>query len=359
MGTARTTIKAHNQPQEHICLYSLNMSASKSISVHCALHTQGSLRNNAPSPPCKRGLLFAPSLEAKFRSHAPPLTNRISGASRRSQVRMSAEAENKPEVVKAAENMGFDLSEGIFGFTPFSELWVGRLAMSGFAIGLGNEFATGKGILMQLGLCDGSPNYAVFAVLMAALVASVGTSTTKTLFDVQNGSMNASQLKRYAQFFGINDKAVEDASKRLKKFGDFTSPDNVRDIDNARANMPADRVLAIDSLEASTSAAADMKGGNGPFSQLGVVEIDAAAANMKAVDTPSTVTKGIWQTDSAGLTAIDELAYAKDVEMRNGRWAMVGFATAILVEAGTGMGILPQLIFYFKLIGLLGPDSGF
>lgn len=38
------------------------------------------------------------------------------------------------------------------GFTPFNELWNGRLAMLGFAIGLATELLTGKGIFEQLGL---------------------------------------------------------------------------------------------------------------------------------------------------------------------------------------------------------------
>jgi len=39
-----------------------------------------------------------------------------------------------------------------FGFTDFAETWNGRLAMLGFAIGLGTELLTGQGILSQLGL---------------------------------------------------------------------------------------------------------------------------------------------------------------------------------------------------------------
>jgi hypothetical protein len=39
-----------------------------------------------------------------------------------------------------------------FGFVNFAETWNGRLAMLGFAIGLGTELLTGQGILGQLGL---------------------------------------------------------------------------------------------------------------------------------------------------------------------------------------------------------------
>ena len=39
-----------------------------------------------------------------------------------------------------------------FGFSEFAETWNGRLAMLGFVIGIATEFATGQGILSQLGL---------------------------------------------------------------------------------------------------------------------------------------------------------------------------------------------------------------
>lgn len=55
-------------------------------------------------------------------------------------------AVSDPEVVEssgalesAARGMGYDTSEGIFGFNPFAELWVGRLAMSGFTVGFAEE----------------------------------------------------------------------------------------------------------------------------------------------------------------------------------------------------------------------------
>ena len=50
--------------------------------------------------------------------------------------------------------------------------------------------------------------------------------------------------------------------------------------------------------------------------------------------------------------------YARQVEITNGRWAMLGFLTAIIIEAGTGRGILLQLVGYAKALNLLGPASG-
>lgn len=41
------------------------------------------------------------------------------------------------------------------------------------------------------------------------------------------------------------------------------------------------------------------------------------------------------------------------------RWAMLGFASAILIEAFSGDGIVGQLIFYCRFLGLLGDQSGF
>lgn len=38
---------------------------------------------------------------------------------------------------------------------------------------------------------------------------------------------------------------------------------------------------------------------------------------------------------------------------------MLGFAAAILIEAATGDGVIGQGILYAKVLGLLGPNSGF
>ena len=43
-----------------------------------------------------------------------------------------------------AENIGLPVGEGLFGFTPFAEVWVGRLAMMGFITSIVEETITGK-----------------------------------------------------------------------------------------------------------------------------------------------------------------------------------------------------------------------
>lgn len=57
--------------------------------------------------------------------------------------------------------------------------------------------------------------------------------------------------------------------------------------------------------------------------------------------------------------ATGELAFARGIEITNGRWAMMGFLIAILVEAYSGQGIIGQLILWAKWSGLLGGQSGF
>ena len=42
--------------------------------------------------------------------------------------------------------------ENKLGFTRFSELWNGRLAMVGFVAAMAVEYFTGQGILGQLGI---------------------------------------------------------------------------------------------------------------------------------------------------------------------------------------------------------------
>lgn len=45
-----------------------------------------------------------------------------------------------------------ETQENKFGFTRFSEVWNGRLAMIGFVAAMVVEYFTGQGILGQLGI---------------------------------------------------------------------------------------------------------------------------------------------------------------------------------------------------------------
>ena len=46
-------------------------------------------------------------------------------------------------------------------------------------------------------------------------------------------------------------------------------------------------------------------------------------------------------------------------QLQNGRWAMLGFLAALIVEAATGRGIIGQVFLYLRASGLLGEASGF
>lgn len=289
-------------------------------------------------------LPFAPSLQ-------------VSRTQQRVCFKVAAQSESRSEM---AAKYGLDSTEGIFGFKPFGELWVGRAAMGGFAIGLGTEILTGQGILQQVGLSDGEPNGALFALIAAGLVIPTLLATSKTLVDLQTGDMTMRQFLRYAKFFGLDEEAAAKASRNLKK-GDFTGPNDKSAIDAAREDMPADRVLGM-KAEASVAndAAATMKSSGDMFERQTAESIESSAdalrPGMNVLAEGQDLPQAVWLKEKP---VYDESAYARDVELRNGRWAMVGFATAILIEAASGGGIIPQLIFYGKASGLLGAESGF
>ena len=94
-------------------------------------------------------------------------------------------------------------------------------------------------------------------------------------------------------------------------------------------------------------------------------QVTAAAAEMKERSSSPASTSSSPAYAAAGLdTAFFDdnaisMRYALDVELNNGRAAMLGFLAAVLVEAGTGQGIIMQIISIFKWSGLLGPMSGF
>lgn len=92
-------------------------------------------------------------------------------------------------------------------------------------------------------------------------------------------------------------------------------------------------------------------------------QVAAAAAESKLAPAPTgpsvslSARKDIMEQGM--FTANAEMAYARNIELQNGRAAMLGFLAAVVVEAATGKGILMQLIMWFKLMGLLGAESGF
>ena len=215
-----------------------------------------------------------------------------------------------------ARKAGFDTSEGIAGFTPFAELFIGRTAMGGFATGLAQELITGDGILAQLGFRD-TPSPALFDFLVAFLASTTLIGCAVTFRQLTSGEMSPKQFRRYQSFLGLTAK---DEAERVAATREAQS----RDADGA--------ALAS---EFAAVASAIIAGPNGEMSMDEDPEL-----------TPKEVANG-------------SMAYLKSVELNNARWAMVGFATAIVMEAKTGGGIVPQLITYGKMSGMLGADSGF
>ena len=213
-----------------------------------------------------------------------------------------------------ARKAGFDTSEGIAGFTPFAELFIGRTAMGGFATGLAQELITGDGILAQIGWRD-QPNEALFEFLLFFLAASTVAGVAVTFKQLSSGEMSKAQFKRYQNFLGLSPK-------------------------DEQARVEATREAQQKELDGY-----------------------ALADEFAAVAAAATASPDATFDESPELSPAQEqdvtTAYLRKIELDNARWAMVGFFAAVLMEAKTGGGIIPQGIMYGKMLGLLGPDSGF
>jgi len=89
--------------------------------------------------------------------------------------------------------------------------------------------------------------------------------------------------------------------------------------------------------------------------------LGASDVALPGLDVVSAATKGnpAESMDDVPLSVSADKEYMLGVEMNNGRWAMIGFALAVAIESATGRGIVGQLVWYAKISGALGPDSGF
>ena len=169
-----------------------------------------------------------------------------------------------------------------------------------------NELLTGMPTLEQIGIM--TPNSDLFAVLSVAIGGATLAATARTLVSLQSGDMSVRDFRRYAQFFGLDAERIAEAEARKRTLADSVFAASAAD--------------ATSSMESASSAATEV-----PYVRKSAEQL--------------------------------ELEYAKDVEMRNGRWAMLGFASLILIEAATGNGLVGQLETYAKFVGLLGANSGF
>jgi len=258
--------------------------------------------------------------------------------------------EDKPEVAKFADSIGLPTDEGLFGFKPFSEVWVGRLAMMGFLVSVLEEFWTGKGTLQQIGL--ETPSLTALIAISTLTGFATLFATSQTLVKAQTGQLEPRQVERYKSFLGIQPDAEVDAvADELKRRGDFTDPPSPKDFEQiaqAKAEgTPADKFLDISGTdEDANQAARDLK----------EQEQRSKDYDSKGPSLSLNARSDIMEQTSAQAS---EWAYARQVEVTNGRYAMLGFWACIIVEAATGRGIIGQVVLYLKALNILGPASGF
>jgi hypothetical protein len=212
-----------------------------------------------------------------------------SGAARARQLR----ATNSGLSAAETDNGPRGSQEGFFGFLPFPEVFAGRMAMMGFASGVTGELLTGRGILGQLGA--DTPDLSLFVTLAVLMGGATAFATARTLFRLTSGSMTVGELRRYSSFFGLSAEAQAQAEAMARKrAGDFTGATDLNAIDAARsAGTLADAALM-------TSDATAVVGGPAPAAAAAMPAATAAPKRMTAEER--------------------EVAYAKNVELVNGRW---------------------------------------
>ncbi|KAI8475645.1 MAG: hypothetical protein J3K34DRAFT_403970 [Monoraphidium minutum] len=268
-------------------------------------------------------------------------------------------AEQKNGVAQFADSIGLPTEEGIFGFRPFAEVWVGRLAMMGFVTSIVEEAMTGQGTLRQIGL---TPSPGLLTAMLVALGGAVTVGAGATAAKLAQRKMTAKDVARYKNFLGLNNaNDFIEAANAMKRKGDFTSPDDMAAIAAAKAaGAPADAFLSTSEVADGAAAAAAMKGGDGGATTTMTKEREAAEAGASArpgYNVPQAA-KGDILAEPMFSTSFEK-QYARDVEVTNGRAAMLGFLAAVLVEAATDKGIIMQIIMWLKITGFLGAASGF
>eukprot|EP00878_Enallax_costatus_P026914 GHUV01028926.1.p1 GENE.GHUV01028926.1~~GHUV01028926.1.p1 ORF type:complete len:240 (+),score=99.00 GHUV01028926.1:1740-2459(+) len=239
--------------------------------------------------------------------------------------------------------------------------------MMGFVVSIIQEAQTGQGTLQQIGF--DTPSTGVLALLCAVFGTATLVGTVDTVRKLVTRKMTPQDIARYKNFLGLNNpNDFMAAAAEMKRKGDFTSlSTDTSTIAAVRAaGMPADKVLGLSDNTDADAAARDMKtSDNGVLTITKAEEaqqVAAAAAEFKAEAPPAGPSVSLAaRSDILEQKSFEsyETKYAKEVELNNGRWAMLGFLSACLVEAATGKGIILQIIMYLKLSGLLGAASGF
>eukprot|EP00191_Tetraselmis_sp_GSL018_P013197 CAMPEP_0177578076 /NCGR_PEP_ID=MMETSP0419_2-20121207/134_1 /TAXON_ID=582737 /ORGANISM="Tetraselmis sp., Strain GSL018" /LENGTH=297 /DNA_ID=CAMNT_0019066453 /DNA_START=149 /DNA_END=1042 /DNA_ORIENTATION=- len=238
-----------------------------------------------------------------------------------------------------AEVLGMDTSEGIFGFTPFAERWVGRLAMTGIVSSVLVEAQTGEGTLKQIGLVTPSPYLLI--VLFVVFGGAITIGSAITLRRASSGAMSLSQKQRYLKLLGLANEMDNIAQTEAELKGEN---------DPVRFAL-SDQEAAIEEARAAGTAADEFFGDER-------LAADTEAQEMKKKQATSSV-KGPSMSLEAREDVLEQTSftsrsseYAKQVEIRNGRAAMIGFLAAIMAEANSGHGIIQQVVDVFQYIGV-------
>ena len=162
------------------------------------------------------------------------------------------------------------------------------------------------GPLEQVGLTPSTELATVFWSLISSATA-VGLAVT--LSKAQKGELKNVEKTWYGKLFGFDKQSQADVYEAID------------------APKPIDNLLTFDEIETATNAP----------------ETDDVDEPQLAKD----------------IIAARDLQFMKNTEVTNGRWAMIGFAAYVGMEASGYGNILGQFIYYCKAIGLLGPQSGF
>lgn len=305
----------------------------------------------------------APATSGTGVRRLPMAPGRVSQAPCRRAIAPRASRLEKSGFAKWSDSIGMPTEDGVFGFTPFAEMWVGRWAQLGFVSSIVVEFVTGKGTLQQIGLS--SPSTPVFIALLVVFGGASVFGTARTIQRATNKKMSRSEINRYRDFLGLTkeSEAVEDEAKAMKRRGDFTTPPNTRS-DHASiastqaAGFPVDSFLSTNEISEGAAEAQQMKAAVGTLTKDSETEA-VAQQQAQARLAEEQAMRARQYAESMYFGEKGELAYARNIELTNGRWAMLGFLAAILVEASTGQGIIMQCISILKWSGLLGEQSGF
>ncbi|CAI5953457.1 unnamed protein product [Closterium sp. NIES-64] len=249
-------------------------------------------------------------------------------------------------------------TSGGFGFTKANELFVGRMAMLGFAASLLGEAITGQGILSQLNLETGIPiaeaePLLLFFIAFTVLGAIGGLGDRGRFVDdeapagppVKPGSFKAALgLSEDGPLFGFT-KANELFVGRMAQLGFAASlVGEVITGKGALAQLNIETGLPIFELEPLLLASIVFffvaAINPAPRSWPGVTSL--LGFNKSAVPAKTTPVKKQLRTEDGIFGTSGGFGFTKANELFVGRVAMLGFAASLLGEAVTGQGILTQ-----------------